>query len=112
MTETDHRALTRPGRVTIAHALHCAFARDRHSDRETLGTLLWIIRRYGMHNISQAPTAVPVGVWRVVDSIFPGDLLKSEIASVRRLAEQFRAERCADEAMDALDFVKPNGDGV
>lgn len=102
----DHRAIALPDRVTIAHALHCnLIASDRHSDQETLAVLMWIVRRYGMHNISQAPFSLPIGVWRALDSVFPGEMILSERRAIRHLAQQFQAERSAAAAMDAINSV-------
>ena len=89
-------------RVSIADALHCTFARHRHPDQETLKTVRLIIRRYKMHNISQAPSAIPIGVWRALNAAFPGDFIDSEFASVRRLAAQFDAENAAADATEAI----------
>ena len=89
-------------RVSIADALHCTFARHRHPDQETLKTVRWIIRRYKMHNITQAPSAIPIGVWRSLNATFPGDFIDSEFDSVRRLATQFEAENAAADANKAI----------
>lgn len=92
---TDHRAIARNDRVTVAHALHCHFMQHRHVDLDTFTMLKRLVRRYGMHNIGQMPSALPLGIWRAVDSVFPGDMAKSEMAAVRRLAALFAAERAA-----------------
>jgi hypothetical protein len=89
-------------RVSIANALHCTFARHRHPDQETLKTIAWILRRYKMHNISQAPIVIPIGVWRALHATFPGDFIDSEFASVRRLAAQFDAENAAAHANEGI----------
>jgi hypothetical protein len=101
---TDHRAIARDDRVTIAHALHCHFIdTTRHPDQETLGVLLWIIKRFDMHNISQAPFSLPIGLWRAVDSVFPGEMILSERRAIRQLGEQFRAERASAKALDVIE---------
>ena len=89
-------------RVSIADALHCTFARHRHPDQETLKTIAWILRRYKMHNISQAPIVIPIGVWRSLHATFPGDFVDSEFASVRRLVAQIEAENAAVHANEAI----------
>lgn len=91
-----------PDRVSIADALHCTFARHRHPDQETLKTISWIRRRYKMHNISQAPIVIPIGVWRALHAKFPGNFVDSEFASVRSLVAQIDAENAAAHANEAI----------
>lgn len=55
-----------------------------------------------MHNISQAPSAIPIGVWRALNAAFPGEFIDSEFASVRRLAAQFDPENTAADAAKAV----------
>lgn len=105
MTEQDHRAFALPDRVTVAHALHCAFVPGHAHDLETLKVIIWLVRRFNLQNISQAPAGLPIGIWRALDAIFPGDLSKSEYASVRSLAGQFAAERAALAASNAINSM-------
>jgi hypothetical protein len=105
VTKSDNRALARSDRVTIAHALHCHFVPGHAHDPDTFRVLRWIIRRFDMHNISQAPSSLPVGIWSALDRIFPGDLLRSEHRAVRAIAQQLEAEKAAKSASDAIEGV-------
>lgn len=103
MTQPDHRAIALPDRVTIAHALHCHFVPNHAHDTETIKTIIWIVRRFDLINISQAPTRLPIGIWRAMDKIFPGDLLRSDHRLVRELAQQLEAEKASAQASAAIE---------
>ncbi len=100
---TDRRAFAKADRVTVAHAIHCAFVPGHAYDLETFKVIRWIVRRFKMQNISQAPLVLPIGIWRVLDAIFPGDLLKSDHKSVRLLAQQLEAEKGAASSLSAIE---------
>jgi hypothetical protein len=89
-------------RVSVGDALHCAFAKKRHADVETFVMLGRIVERYGVHNISQAPSALPLGVWRALYRRFP-DLVHSEHLAVRNLVAQFDAENAAAASLQAIE---------
>ncbi len=106
MTKQDHRANALPDRMTIAQALDCHFiGKNRHADLETFKVLQWLIKRFDMHNISQAPFSIPVTIWRSIDSIFPGEMIVAERKAIRQMGEQFHAERDAATAISAINAV-------